>query len=420
MQRLRSWGLGFTAIASGLAGLTATELAAQTTAARSGARIRSAAPVNACIELRTSPTALVHAPEGMALLRLKRELESAALTLEKEQQLESMQLQRLSQVQRGMDSLMQVVVRHFREDGTPGPTVTVRRGDPLRVVDGRTIDAPRLFGSVDSTVRIMVPTMDSTLRTMSPQVVSIIRSLQPQVAAFVGEAETRIVRSTVPAGYVGVSLSGAQLRTVTPEGVLTSHCEYPLVETVDVGSPAARAGLNAGDTLTGYNGRDVLQIAVNYPELLVPGETVRMRVRRGGRSREVPVVIAPRLDDESGRITAVRRVPAPATPLAPPTPLSATASGAGLVLIAGAQFAPIDEEFAQRLGVEPGMLVLRVPPGTPAADAGLRAGDVVRAVNGTAVRDANGLRRAMSSREARLLVHSKPNGTRTVLLRGRE
>lgn len=399
-------------LAGGVSCLASAELAAQTRS-RSGVRIRSAAPVNACAELQASPSALVNAPEGMAVLRLKRELESAAFTLEKERQLDDLQVQRLSQVQRGMDSLMQVVVRYVREDGTPGPTVTIRRGDPLRVVDGRTIDAPRVFGAVDSTLRIVVPTMDSTMRTMSPQVVAVIRSLQPVVAAFIGEAEGRIPRGAVPAGYMGLSLSGAQLRTVTPEGVLTSHCEYPLVETVDVGSPAAQAGLNAGDTLTGYNGRDVLQVAVSYPELLAPGEMVRVRVRRGGRTRELPVLVAPRVDDESGRVTALLRATAPATLLAPPT-RQGTASSAGLVLIAGAQFAPLDDEVARRLGFEPGMLVLRAPPGTPAAEAGLRAGDVVRAVNGAAVRDANALRRAMSNREVQLLVHSKTNGTRTV------
>jgi hypothetical protein len=400
--------------------LAGADIGAQTTASRGGARIRSATPANACLELQASPSALVNAPEGLALLRLKRELESAALTLDQQRRLEAEQVQRFAQVQRGMDSLMQVVVRYFREDGTPGPTVTVRRGDPLRMVDGRTIDAPRLFGSVDSTLRILVPTMDSTLRTMSPKVVSIIRSLQPQVAAFIGEAEARVMRSAAPTGYMGLSLSGAQLRTVTPEGVLTSHCEYPLVETVDVGSPAARAGLNAGDTLTGYNGRDILQVAVNYPELLAPGETVRVRVRRGGRWRELPVVVASRPQDDEGRLTALLRTPTPATPLAPPSPLAGMAGSAGLVLIAGAQFAPIDDDFAQRLGVEPGMLVLRAPPGTPAAEAGLRAGDVVRAVNGAVVRDATAMRRAMSSREVRLLVHSKAQGARTVILRGRE
>lgn len=432
MKRLRASGFGVTVVAWSMFAGAGSELGAQATVSRASSRVRSTAPVNACMDLQSSPSALVNAPEGMVLLRLKRELESAALVLEKNRQLEAGQVQRFSQVQRGMDSLMQVVVRYYREDGTIGPTVTVRRGDPLRVVEGRAIDARRFFGAMDSTARVVGPSVDSSLRMlapmadstwrmMSPQIEAVLRVLQPQVAAFTGEVEARMLRNAAPVGYMGLSLSGAQLRTVTSDGVLTSHCEYPLVETVDVGSPAARAGLNAGDTLTAYNGRDVLQVAVNYPEMLAPGETVRVRVRRSGRTRELPVVVSPRVDEEGPRTMVFLRSPAPPSlPSSPPSPTVGAAGGAGLVLIAGAQFATIDEEFAQRLGVDPGVLVLRVPPGTPAADAGLRAGDVVRAVNGNAVRDATSLRRAMAGRDVRLLVQSKTYGTRTVVLMGRE
>jgi serine protease Do len=88
-----------------------------------------------------------------------------------------------------------------------------------------------------------------------------------------------------------------------------------------------------------------------------------------------------------------------------------------VVVVAGAQFATIDDEFAESLGLAPGVLILRVPAGTPAADAGLRSGEVVRSVNGTPVRDVTTLRRAFySAREARLLVQNKSGASRTVVL----
>lgn len=426
-KRLRRSGVGLT-VAVGC--VCAPALDAQPPVPRGSLRVRAMAPVNACLELQSSPSLLVNAPEGMMLLRLKRELESAAFALEQNRQLEAEQVQRFSQVQRGMDSLMQVVVRYYREDGAPGPTVTVRRGDALRMVDGRAIDARGFFGAMDSamrvvgppldsTLRMLAPSMERTLRIMSPPIEAVLRTLQPQVAAFTGEAEARMLRNTAPAGYMGLSLTGAQLRTVTSDGVLTSHCEYPLVETVDVGSPAARAGLSAGDTLTAYNGRDILQQAVNYPELLVPGETVRVRVRRSGRTRELPVTVVTRDEGDSERTRVFFRTPAASTPVPPAPPIASAFGGSGLLFIAGAQFATVDDELAQSLGVEPGVLVLRVPQGTQAADAGLRAGDVVRSVNGTAVRDAATLRRLITGREARLLVQSKTNGARTVILGGR-
>ncbi len=215
---------------------------------------------------------------------------------------------------------------------------------------------------------------------------------------------------------MGLSLSGAQIRIVTPEGVMTSHCEYPMVETVDVGSPAARAGLSAGDTLVAYNGRDVMQAAVNYAELITAGNTVKVRVRRAGKPRDVPVVVEPRRDEEPAVSARVMVRGVPLSTQGMPTSMF---NPSGVAVLAGAQFATMDAEFAQSLGLEPGVLVLRVPAGTPAADAGLKAGEVVRSVNGTAVRDVAGLRRLLAaSREpARLVVQGKGAAGRVVELR---
>lgn len=385
---------------------------------------------NACMELESSPSPLVHAPEGLALLRLKKQLESAALTLEQRQQLERGQLQRIAEVQRGMDSLMQVVVRITREDGSA-------TGDERRMVIRRSPEGPRVLVTEDI-VGPPIPaaageraprglinitgSLDSAVFIMGPQLDRVIRTLAPKVAAFAGEAEAALPgRSVAPSGYMGLSLSGAQIRIVTPEGVMTSHCEYPMVETVDVGSPAARAGLTAGDTLVAYNGRDVMQSSINYAELITAGNTVRLRIRRAGKPRDVPVMVDPRREEErvvTGRVM-LRGVPASAgaaPSFSPPVPPMFNPSG--IAVLAGAQFATVDAEFAQTLGLEPGVLVLRVPAGTPAADAGLKSGEIVRSVNGVSVRDVTSLRRVLStSRDAaRLTVQGRGTASRVVVL----
>lgn len=417
-------------------GLSTVPLEAQATAASSRTRslVRRVASVppasaNVCTELESSPSPLVQAPEGLALLRLKRQLESAALTLEQQQQLERDQLQRIAQVQRGMDSLMQVVVRITRDDAGD------RGGDPAvsfrSVPNGRrmlvTIDSGSgpVTVNMEAMMRGVVPlagrTLDSTLMIMAPQMDRVIRSLQPQVARLSEVAEATLPTGvTAPSGYMGLSLSGAQIRLVTPDGVMTSHCEYPLVETVDVGSPAARAGISQGDTLVAYNGRDVMQLAVNYAELITAGNTVRVRVRRAGRPREIPVTVGPRREELASAPVnvTIRRVTERPAPL-PPSGMrpSGMFSPSGVAVLAGAQFATMDDEFAQSLGLDAGVLVLRVPSGTPAADAGLKAGEVVRSVNGVAVRDVNALRRALqTSREARLTVQARGGAARTVVV----
>lgn len=379
---------------------------------------------NLCVELESSPSPLVHAPEGLALLRLKKQLESAALTLERRQQLEGDQVQRIAQVQRGMDSLMQVVVRFAREDARDG-------GDERRVVLRKAADGQRVVVTDDVVGGVPVPPVermarglititgvgaDSATVVLAPQLDRVIRTLAPKVAAFAGEAEASLPgRSVAPSGYMGLSLSGAQIRIVTPDGVMTSHCEYPMVETVDVGSPAARAGLSAGDTLVAYNGRDVTQLAVNYAELITAGNTVKVRVRRAGKPREIPVVVDPRREEE--RVVTARMLVRGA-PLAPQPMSPSMFNPSGVTVLAGAQLATMDAEFAQSLSLEAGVLVLRVPAGTPAADAGLKAGDVVRAVNGQTVRDVSGLRRAlaMSRDAARLTVQARGAASRVVVL----
>ena len=67
--------------------------------------------------------------------------------------------------------------------------------------------------------------------------------------------------------------------------------------------------------------------------------------------------------------------------------------------IAGAEVQELNDQLAQYFGVREGLLVERVATGTPAARAGLEAGDVVTAADGRAVGDLADLRRALRGRE---------------------
>lgn len=64
--------------------------------------------------------------------------------------------------------------------------------------------------------------------------------------------------------------------------------------------------------------------------------------------------------------------------------------------VAGAEFTALNPDLADYFGTDEGVLVLRVAPETPAARAGLEAGDVVIRVNGEGVRDVGELRRAVA------------------------
>jgi len=396
----------------------------------------------ACASLIDGPAELTRTPEGLALLRFKRELEgvrtvmSRAMTTpgqgteQRDVVIERMDVQRMSQVQRGVDSLMQVFVQYRTRDGKPGATVTVRRGDSTMVVDGKVIDS-----------RALVESMDASIKAVRPSIEVTLRALEPQVAAF-SSAGARIVGSGSPSGYLGVSLSGSQVRLVSDSGIFTAHCDYPMIETVEVGSPARAAGLGAGDTILAYNGKDIVAQAVNYPQLLVPGKVVRIRIRREGKTRDVPVTVSGRTTDRADMADNVRMIalaPAPRAPqgfdfwqsfslndgavvrMTPALPSPAVISGsANMMTLLGAQLNAVDDEFARTLGLEPGVLIMRVHPGTAAAEAGLRPGEIIRAVNGTPVRELPFIARAVNApnvRDVKLTVSGRDTPPRIVTLR---
>ena len=373
-------------------------------------------------------------------MRYKLELDDVAGVIEQRGDAnQRVDIQRITQMQRGVDSLMRVFVRFAQDDGHEVKGQAMRRveGDSVRVViDGRTTKAPRaMFEGVDGTIRVNGQSIEAT-----------IRALQPQIAAFSEVARTHLpIRVAAPSGWLGMHLSESKITMMSPEGALTNYCDYPVVEAVDAGSPAEKAGVNAGDTVVAYNGRDVRTQAVNYAELLVPGNVLRMRVKRASRMRELPVTVAARPQGEKSLIflrsgcapgmTCERPStfsfsasgppsPTPNVPVPPLPPVEVMLAGTGMAVLAGAQLSVVDEDFAQRLGVEPGVLVLRVPMGTPAAEAGLRPGEVIRAVNGVPVRDMTPLRRALGntsgasgSRDVKLTVSARGAAPRIVTVR---
>lgn len=77
---------------------------------------------------------------------------------------------------------------------------------------------------------------------------------------------------------------------------------------------------------------------------------------------------------------------------------------AGMYAVAGAEFEPINEGLGHYFGTDQGLLVLRVTPETPAARAGLVAGDVVVRAGGHAVNSVSALRQALARRDANVPV----------------
>jgi serine protease Do len=142
-------------------------------------------------------------------------------------------------------------------------------------------------------------------------------------------------------------------------------------------SPAAQAGIQAGDRLLAVNGRPIetyLQL-LRRVALVPPGHEAKLTLQRGGAVREVPVRLGARPSADSVQATVAR-----------------TEGPWGLAV------RELEPKLAESLRLPPysGVLVVAVPPTGPAATAGLRSGDLITELNNRRVQDLRGLQAAVA------------------------
>ena len=197
----------------------------------------------------------------------------------------------------------------------------------------------------------------------------------------------RVVR-----GYLGVGIQSMTADLAKSFGI--SETSGALVSSVGEGSPAAKAGVKPGDVITEYNGRKVAR-AEDLPravaESAVGGE-VPLTVLRDGKPVTLRTTIA-KLDEAE----------APAAMGTKGAPESKATLGLSIQPLTPA------ETREHGLGDRGGVLVRGVQDGSPAASAGLRAGDVITEINRAPVKSADDVKQAMDKRAkdtpALFLVH---------------
>lgn len=192
----------------------------------------------------------------------------------------------------------------------------------------------------------------------------------PQEAARTGTEELAGYRTVENAIATRQSLAGPSSAGLV--GYLGVHVEKdaegrPRVAGIQPDSPAAKAGLQIGDLLLEVGGKAISSSESLRETLLshAPGEELSLRIRRGQETREL-----------KARLAALSR----------PMRLGGERTFLGV-------------QLAESRGEGEGAVVERVVPDSPAAQAGLRSGDVVLKINGENLTRASELTDAVAERK---------------------
>jgi membrane-associated protease RseP (regulator of RpoE activity) len=188
-----------------------------------------------------------------------------------------------------------------------------------------------------------------------------------------------------------------------------------VVDDVRTGSAAEKAGIRKGDVITEFDGervrgvRHLTRLVTETPD----GRTVKAAVQRDGRrvdlsvtpdsgtmalgKREFELLGPPmRFEGRPGEFGPDFKWDMGRIPGVPGGAWTFKGMEKGRL---GVSIQTLDGQLAEYFGTSKGVLVNSVEAGSPAAKAGLKAGDVVTAVNGTPVADAEDLIEAVRAVE---------------------
>jgi serine protease Do len=173
-------------------------------------------------------------------------------------------------------------------------------------------------------------------------------------------------------GSVSRGWLGVLIQEVTRELAESFGMENPhgaLVAKVLDDSPAAAAGLEVGDVIVEFNGKQVMRSS-GLPPLVgraKVGKEARVKVIRNKKVREINVKIA----ELPGSITQAAYTPEEKTVV--------EESALGM------KVEELSNEVRKRLKIEGGVQVVEVEDSGPARDAGIQKGDVITMIDNQAI-----------------------------------
>ncbi len=240
---------------------------------------------------------------------------------------------------------------------------------------GRSLPQENFVPFIQTDVAVNPGNSGGPLFNMRGEVVGINSQIYSRTGGFMGlsfaipiDVANDIAQQLRASGKITRGRIGVVIQPVTKEladGFGLPKAQGALVNSVEKGGPAEKAGVEAGDVILRFDGKPVAA-SEDLPRIVGgtrPGSKVTAQVWRNKASREVQVVVAELQEDtRAGR--SGRGAPKP--PVAAPT-------------IYGMSLADLSDVQRKELKVEHGVMVGEVQGA--AARAGMRKGDVILAVN---------------------------------------
>lgn len=254
------------------------------------------------------------------------------------------------------------------------------------IVSAKARDTGDLLPFIQTDVAINPGNSGGPLINMRGEVVGINSQIYSRSGGYMGisfaipiDEATRIAEQLKNGGRVVRGRIGVQIGEVTKEvaeSLGLPKAAGALVRSVEPGGPAEKAGLEAGDIVTRFDGKPVEKWS-DLPRLVgntKPGTKSTLQVLRRGATRDLGVTVA-ELEPEA-RPVAQRG--GKADPKAPPA--STQVASLGLTLV------DLTADQRKELKLKGGVLISAADG--PAARAGVQEGDLILAVANSEVTDA--------------------------------
>lgn len=241
---------------------------------------------------------------------------------------------------------------------------------------GRSLPGDNFVSFIQTDVAVNPGNSGGPLFNLRGEVVGVNSQIYSRTGGYMGlsfaipiDVAMDIVNQLKGTGKVSRGRLGVQIQELSSDLANSfglSEAKGALVSSVEKGSPADRAGMQPGDIIIKFDGKDVPS-ATELPRMVgavKPGNNVRVQVLRNRATKDLNVTLAEWKDDQVAATTGKKSAEDKADKL-------------GLTL------AELSTEDKRRLEIDNGLLVRDVKGA--AERAGVQAGDVVLAMGGEKV-----------------------------------